>query len=247
MVLQSIMDEKNINIPTVARMCELSDGTVRSIIKRKQERVSLDVAFKMSKGLGVSLERLNGMPDSLLDFSEKKIPLTYSDEEDNMIKKYRILDIHGKRAVDSVLDVEYDRMTHVVEQEEAGGITYINCYDLAVSAGPGEPWGDDAEYKTRIEIPTEQVPENAHYCVRVNGNSMEPAFKDGDIVFVQRQDEMIRVGEIGIFYLNGDGYIKRLGRRELISLNPKYDPIPLHDYDDLRCQGYVLGRVGTYK
>ena len=95
-----------------------------------------------------------------------------------------------------------------------------------------------------LEIPTEQVPENAHYCARVNGNSMEPAYKDGDIVFVERLDELVREGEIGIFALNGEGYIKRLGDRELISLNPEYDPIPLHEFDDLRCQGRVLGKLG---
>lgn len=167
----------------------------------------------------------------------------FSQEEYQHIKKYRVLDVHGKRVVDGVLDLEYDRMTHVVEKEQKGWITYINCYDLAVSAGPGEPWEDDNGYKTRLEIPTERVPENAHYCARVNGDSMEPAYKDGDIVFVQRQDEMVREGEIGIFALNGEGYIKRLGDHQLISLNPAYDPILIHEYDELRCQGRVLGRL----
>ncbi len=60
LILQEIMQEKDINIPTVARMCNLSDGTVRSIIKRKQKNVALEVAFKISNGLNVSLERLNG-------------------------------------------------------------------------------------------------------------------------------------------------------------------------------------------
>lgn len=41
LILQEIMQEKDINIPTVARMCNLSDGTVRSIIKRKQDRKSV--------------------------------------------------------------------------------------------------------------------------------------------------------------------------------------------------------------
>ena len=79
--------------------------------------------------------------------------------------------------------------------EEKGWITYINCYDLAVSAGTGEPWGDTG-YKTRLEIPGGQVPENAHFCVRVNGDSMEPAYKDGDIVFIQRvEDGALRKGK----------------------------------------------------
>lgn len=165
-----------------------------------------------------------------------------SAEELAHIKKYRVLDTHGKKVVDTALDLEYDRMTHIESREEKGWITYINLYDLAVSAGTGEPLGD-TDYKTRIEIPTEQVPENAHCCLRVNGDSMEPAYKDGDIVFVQRQDEPVREGEIGVFSLNGEGYMKRLGDKELESLNPKYPAIPIRQYDDLRCFGRVLGKL----
>lgn len=165
-----------------------------------------------------------------------------STEELAHIKKYRVLDTHGKKVVDTALDLEYDRMTHIESREEKGWITYINLYDLAVSAGTGEPLGD-TDYKTRIEIPTERVPENAHCCLRVNGDSMEPAYKDGDIVFVQRQDEPVREGEIGVFSLNGEGYMKRLGDKELESLNPKYPAIPIRQYDDLRCFGRVLGKL----
>lgn len=59
-ILQEIMEDKHLSIPDVARMCGLTDSTVRSIIDRKQKKVALNVAFKMSAGLGVSLERLNG-------------------------------------------------------------------------------------------------------------------------------------------------------------------------------------------
>ena len=170
--------------------------------------------------------------------SEKEI----SSDETAHIKKYRVLDTHGKKVVDHVLNDEYDRMTHIESREEKGHITYISLYDLAASAGTGEPLGD-TYYTTKIEIPTEQVPEDAHCCLRVNGDSMEPAYKDGDIVFIQRLEESVREGEIGIFSLNGEGYMKRLGRKDLESLNPKYPPIPIREFDDLRCFGRVLGKV----
>ena len=79
--------------------------------------------------------------------------------------------------------------------EHRDNITYINCYDLAVSAGTGGLLGD-TYYKTRLEIPTERVPENAHYCLRVNGDSMEPAYRDGDIVFVERLDGSVSEGRL---------------------------------------------------
>ena len=57
----------------------------------------------------------------------------------------------------------------------------------------------------------------------------------------------MRVGEIGIFTFNGEGYMKRLANGALVSLNPAYPPILIHEYDDLRCQGRVLGRVPLEK
>lgn len=165
-------------------------------------------------------------------------------EELGQLRKYRLLDLHGRDLVDTILQKEYERMASPIEPESDGErwVTHINCYDLAVSAGTGEPWADPA-YKTRLEIPGELVPKHAHFCVRVNGDSMEPAYRDGDIVFVERVEDCVREGEIGIFFLNGDGYIKQLGHRELISLNSKYKPIELHDYDTLWCQGRALGKL----
>lgn len=62
-ILEQIMNEKGLSIPDVARTCGLSDSTIRSILTRKAKRVDLYVAFKLHKGLNVSLERLNGVPE----------------------------------------------------------------------------------------------------------------------------------------------------------------------------------------
>lgn len=59
-ILQTIMDEKNLKIPDVARLTGLTDSTIRSIISRKNKTVALEVAFKISKGLAIPIERLNG-------------------------------------------------------------------------------------------------------------------------------------------------------------------------------------------
>lgn len=209
--------------------------TAYSSYETGRRQPDLSRLCRLAGALGVSADWLLGLEDRL------------SPEELAHIKKYRLLDLHGKELVGLVLEKEYDRMTapQAVRDEARGGwVTYINCYDLAVSAGPGEPWSG-AGYKTRLEIPEAQVPQNAHFCVRVNGDSMEPAYRDGDIVFVQRVEGSVQEGEIGVFFLNGDGYIKRLAPRALESLNPRYAPIPLHDYDDLRCQGRVLGKLAV--
>ena len=47
------------------------------------------------------------------------------------------------------------------------------------------------------------------------------------------------LGEIGVFSVDGSGYVKELGNGELISLNPTYDPIPMTE--STWCYGRVIG------
>ncbi len=233
-IINQLKKEKGLTNAQLASLSGLTQSTLDKITAGINQNPKLDTLLAICRALGCRLDDLDDTP--------RPADREATDFEMEHLKKYRVLDVHGKRAVDAVLDAEYDRMTQIVEREQKGWVTYINCYDLAVSAGTGEPMGD-SYYTHKLEIPTERVPENAHYCVRVNGDSMEPAYRDGDVVFVERLDGSVREGEIGVFALNGEGYLKRLGRGRLLSLNPEYPPIPLHEYDDLRCQGRVLGKV----
>lgn len=62
-ILQEILNEKGLTVAEAARICNVSDSTIRSIITRKNKTVALEVAMKISNSLGVSLERLNGMEE----------------------------------------------------------------------------------------------------------------------------------------------------------------------------------------
>ena len=81
---------------------------------------------------------------------------------------------------------------------------------------------------------------NVDFIIGVSGESMEPTFHDGDLVYVQKC-QIVQTGEIGIFILNGECLIKEAGENELISHNRKYAPIPGND--NIICIGKVLGKV----
>lgn len=232
--LRSAREENGFTQQNVADMLGISKSTYSGYETGKREPDVFRIK-ELSNILGVSADILVGTKHTQ-PFSG------FSKEETEHIVKYRVLDEHGRKVVDGALQLEYDRMTHIESVQRDGTVTYIRLYDLAMSAGTGEPLGD-TYYSTRIELPAEQVPDEASCCLRVNGDSMEPAYKDGDVVFIHRQDEPVRKGEIGVFALNGEGYMKRLGDHELESLNPAYPAIPIRQYDDLRCFGRVLGKV----
>lgn len=113
----------------------------------------------------------------------------------------------------------------------------LRLYDIPVSAGLGN-YLTDGSYEM-IEVDN-TVPSMADYSVKVSGNSMMPRFVDQQIIFIHKQDTLDE-GEIGIFCLNNDTFIKKLGKGSLISLNPEYDPILIGDHDDFRIFGKVVG------
>lgn len=82
----------------------------------------------------------------------------------------------------------------------------------------------------------------ADTIITVTGDSMLPTFRDGDELLVEYTPE-IREGEIGIFVVAGEGFVKEYRSDGLHSHNPKYKTIrPMQD-DNFRCVGRVLGAV----
>lgn len=101
-VLEDIMHEKDLGVPDVARACGLSDSTVRSILKRKQQNVALEVAFKIANGLNVSLERLNGEEKNEAKLNYHR---NYSKEELELLEKFSSLSSANRSKLSELLDL----------------------------------------------------------------------------------------------------------------------------------------------
>lgn len=117
----------------------------------------------------------------------------------------------------------------------------IRLYATAASAGIGEFLND--ENFELIEV-GDEVPTDADFGVRINGDSMEPRFIHGQIVWA-RQQEQLSNGEIGIFALDDQAYCKILQDNEdgvaLISLNKNYEPISINENTTFKTFGKVVG------
>ena len=113
-------------------------------------------------------------------------------------------------------------------------------FDVGVSAGTGQ-FLDTPDYEM-IDVPDE-VPITATFCVQVNGNSMEPTFDDGDYIWVHQQPTLDN-GDIGVFYVDGNSYVKEYSVTEqgvfLVSHNEKYAPIRITELSDARIFGKVV-------
>jgi len=119
----------------------------------------------------------------------------------------------------------------------AGQRRIIRLYDAPAAVGTGSFINCGAYENFEVD---KTVPREADFAVKISGDSMAPRFVDGQIVFIKEQ-QALDIGDIGVFELDGDAYIKKLGHSELLSLNPLYEPIKIFYDSSFHIFGKVLG------
>ena len=192
-------------------------------------------------------EFLNVSIDYLVYGKEiKSLTEQLSEDEQELIDSFKELSTFNKGKVigtaKTLVEIEIDerekKKTKSIEMYTNPG--YIESYTLPASANSGVDL--NACERIMLKVKDKKLISDANFAVRISGDSMEPEFHDGEYALVRTQPQ-IELGSIGIFTVNADGYIKKLGAGKLISLNPEYDNIQLHEYDDVRCRGEVIGTI----
>ena len=171
--------------------------------------------------------------------------------------KRPLLNAEGRRKVkeyreDLIASGKYREVPPVLE------IRYLDMpvSDLPVSAGTGA-FLDEGNFEM-VSFPESSIPDGAEFGVRVSGDSMEPVYHDGQIVWVQ-QCETLRTGEVGVMIYDGQGYIKAYAEQEpddpeaylssdgvrrmqpvMVSYNKAYAPKPASPELEFRIVGRVL-------
>lgn len=98
-----------------------------------------------------------------------------------------------------------------------------------------------------IELPKKMF-SKCDFATLVEGDSMAPKIENGELAFVRKTD-CLETGNIGIFYLNEEIFIKKFfidaltNTIKLISFNHNYDEIVISENDDFRIIGRVIGAL----
>ena len=128
--------------------------------------------------------------------------------------------------------------TKINEVSEVIQLYSYDYYDHPASAGTGQ-YLNDVRVE-QIELP---VDIDADFVIPIKGDSMEPDYHDGDLVFIQTSVDLNN-GVIGVFNYDGDAYIKQLvidkDQAYLHSLNPAYKDMPITPETDFRIIGEVV-------
>ncbi len=195
---------------------------------------------------GISAPKMELMPklfqalkcDANYLFMENDRPAdTYSVDEVDLIEQYRTLDEFGKNAVKHSLEHEYIRCHSPIRVP----MIDLPFFQFAPSAGTGVYVPDEVDM-AYVSVPQTKQARQADYVLQVNGKSMEPEYMDGSCVLVKKQ-ESVNPGEIGIFVVDGESYIKEFRANHLHSLNPEYGDIDLTEDQYVQCMGKVIGKL----
>lgn len=265
-IILKYIDNHNGTAYQIAKSTGISESTVSKWRKNPTSKIDVSVVQKIAAFYGITTSEL-------LDENQVSLPVSISNDEEQLLEYYNELDDLDKRSVlgkaeglaeaarrrkaelkavakekskpklKSLPTPEPESSEDIYDEDEEGYI-YLDFPDLPVSAGTGVYLHDD--YAEQIKVVANEETIRANYALRVAGDSMEPRFYDGDIVLIETQPS-VEIGEVGIFIYEGEAYIKKFGGDCLISLNPKYKDIKITDQSSFYCKGRVFSVLDPIK
>lgn len=97
--LEELINYRNTNVNRVAREAGISPQTIYGIIKRDNTKVDINILMALAKELNVTLDFFSGGP---LNIDEVDV--------ETFVSRYRQLDEHGKKVVQSLITLELERI-----------------------------------------------------------------------------------------------------------------------------------------
>lgn len=236
-IIIDLCNQKGWSLSEFARKLDLPKSSISRYFN-KSRQLPINKINLFSDVLGVSSEYLLGIQTIASDRNKT---------QNELLNVYNKLEINRQTKV-------YDFATEQLrEQNNNNNVVNINDYIEeesdwyevkfygSVSAGTGL-YLDDEQVET-ISFGADMIPTGTDFCLKVNGDSMDPMFHDGDYVFIKRETDF-RNGSIGVVIVNGDAYLKKIYITEdsikLVSLNKKYKDITVTQDDTLKYVGTVV-------
>ena len=224
--VKRLLKENHMTKATLAKESGLPYTTLDSMLKRETDANRIASVFRIAKALGTSVESLV--------FDEGVETVSFSPEEKRILDLYALLDERGRSTVLSLLEREADNSKNETMRD-------LTVYEAPAAAGTGLSVLTTATKTVRVSA--RSVPARTDFAIRLSGDSMEPLFCDGDLVYIE-QCEDLPSGKVGVFLLNGESLCKKYeirdGETYLVSYNPAYAPIHVLDSDDLKLVGRVI-------
>lgn len=222
--------EKNMTLEQVGKLVGVGKSTVRKWENGTIENMGRDKIVALSKALDISPLDILGI-----------------DKETSSIETiYNQLDQKRQQKVYSFAEQQLKEQNKIVDYP----IKYdVNIYGK-MTAGYGSI-NFDKEHPIKT-VTLDYAPPGYDIAFEVSGDSMHPAFQDGEVIFV-KETQNIHDGMLAAVEINDEAFIKKLyieeNRIRLVSLNCEKDKNGNRLYPDFYADEkdniHMIGRVLT--
>ncbi|OJG39090.1 hypothetical protein RV01_GL001612 [Enterococcus dispar] len=232
--LKEIIEVKFGNVKTFAEKIDLPYTTVRSILQRGVMNAKVENVIKIADGLNMKAEDLMSLDNT------QSISTIYNQlDQKRQAKVYNFADRQLREQKYGVADA--GKIVPLKRREPKT----VDIYGR-LSAGGGA-YNDKSVIET-VEV--DSAPSKYDMAFVVSGDSMEPMFEDGEVVFVNETQDVFN-GQIAAIEINDEAFIKKIyieGKRmRMVSLNVDTDKDGKRLYPDFyadECDNlFVIGRV----
>ena len=231
-VIRSNRVRMGLSQPQLASILDTSKNYV-SNWEMGRARPDMNIVPTLCAALGITISEFFGVHGDTNQMTER---------ERQHMENYILLGEHDRAAVDALTETLVSLADTELRKRCQADFVYIFHNDNVAAAGTLNYLGDDAtgeEEPLRRDYYTERADE----IITVDGDSMEPTFRDGDDLLIEHT-ETLSYGEIGIIIINGEGFVKEYRENGVYSHNAENYPFrKFLPGDNVRIVGRVLGKV----
>lgn len=258
-LLKSYRTEHNLSMDAFCELSDLTKGYISMLEKNEHPKSkkpivpSYDTIEKIAKGMQISTDDLINMLDDEQEIqinatpavlSKSKIQSIYDQLEPNRQRK---VVIYAEKLRD---EQEKQRKAKINEVSEVISLYQVEVVsETAAACGFNYGFGYDDTDRETIEV--DEQPPRHDIATKVSGDSMQPDYQDGDILYLVDKGLTTYNGDLAVIAYGDRSYFKKIytenGRLRLVSLNDKYEDIILDFPPAEDTHIKIFAVVGVYR
>lgn len=269
-LLKSYRTEHKLSMDAFCELSDLTKGYISMLEKNEHPKSkkpiipSYETIEKIAKGMQISVESLINMLDDDQEIQINSTPsrlksiapiTSLPDAPDSLTQqitdKVVQLTPDNKKIVlrtsEELLERQETKINEVSEVISLYQVEVVS--ETAAASGFNYGFGYDDTDRETIEV--DEQPPRHDIATKVSGDSMQPDYQDGDILYLVDKGLTTYNGDLAVIAYGDRSYFKKIytenGRLRLVSLNDKYEDIIL-DFppaEDTHIKIYAV--VGVYR
>lgn len=258
-LLKSYRTEHKLSMDAFCELSDLTKGYISMLEKNEHPKSkkpivpSYDTIEKIAKGMQISTDDLINMLDDEQEIQINATPAVLSKSKIQSIYdeleplEQRKVVIYAEKLRD---EQEKRRKAKINEVSEVISLYQVEVVsETAAACGFNYGFGyEDTDIET-IEV--DEKPPHHDIATKVSGDSMQPDYQDGDILYLVDKGLTTYSGNLAVIAYGDRSYFKKIytenGRLRLVSLNDKYEDIILDFPPAEDTHIKIFSVVGVYR